>query len=109
MEKDKRIIAYEIVDFLVAGYKEALVTFTDKKRFENMMVECSDAILAMQNNCKRPVSFITAGLLMLLPDDEPMDVDEKKEYEMMVKAAIVWYVLQEIPDIAKEFKVVIEK
>lgn len=89
----------EIIRTMVKDLEEAyeIVRSTcPADEFESVMADISSEIVSLQHASKKPegISFLAAGLYMLLPDEsEPVDPTFDQQYKLMIKAAITWYLL----------------
>jgi hypothetical protein len=93
MDKEKRQkISREMAKFFADGYAR-FKSQTTEEEFNNIVTECIDCILALQNNMKPGSSFIRAALLLISMPDEEDTKEEQEQYVLALKAAVVHYLL----------------
>lgn len=88
MEKSKvnKAIGHHLIDC----YNEAKIILGEN--FESCMADLTAEILLVQGKCKPGTSFVAAGMLLSLPDEN--DTPDEVEKLRFIRAAICWYILE---------------
>ena len=97
--EEKKMLTAAMSIFLADGYNKTRKRIPQKE-WNKVMDHVVEEIREIQRSCGKPISMVGAGLMMLLPDPKfPND----STFRDLVKAGIVHYLMQQLPDIEKEF------
>jgi len=93
MSPEDIVILRQFSDSLSQAYY-AVKSVMPAAEFEAHMANLSEEIVGLQATSNKPggISFMTAGLLLLMGDAaDPDDPTNDQDYQLQVKAAIAWY------------------
>lgn len=103
--EEKQLLTNALSMFLADGYNRMRKKIP-KQDWNKVMDVVVEEIRAIQLGCGKPISMIGAGLMMIIPDPKfPND----HHFRDLVKAGIVHYLMQKLPDIEKEFGIKVQE
>lgn len=100
-DDDRKRLTREMAVFLTECYVKTTLMFPDRGSFEEVMTEAVDCILALQSKGTKKASFLSCGMLLMLPDPTATK-EENDESRNIFGAAIIYYLQNKVPDVAKE-------